>query len=58
MTANNTCWVWQLSDYHKWFYGSAHTSGELISNLPCDEEISQGYDQHQAFHDSISWAFI
>lgn len=39
-------------------YGSAHTSGEFISNLPCDEEISQGYDQRQAFHDSISWAFI
>lgn len=39
-------------------YGSAHTSGELISNLPCDEEVSQRYDQGQAFHDSISWAFI
>lgn len=39
-------------------YGSAHTSGELVSNLPCHEEISQGYDQHQAFHNSTAWAFI
>lgn len=37
-------------------YGSAHTNDELISYLPCDEEISQGYDQHQAFRDT-NWAF-
>lgn len=37
--------------------GSAHTNGELISCLPPDEEISQGYDQHQVFLDT-NWAFI
>lgn len=51
------CWGWQslfitsglwLSSYH----------GKLVSNLPCDKEISQGYDQHQAFHDSVSLTFL
>lgn len=38
--------------------GSSHTSGKPVSNMPCNEEASQGYDHHQAFHDSASWALI
>jgi len=41
-TKNLMLGVRQLLDYHKW--SMVHISGKLISNLPCDEEISQGYD--------------